>query len=74
MTPAEYTAALATLSWSGKQLADKLACDTNLPTRWSRGTAAVPPVVAVWLAALSGEVGRALKRHPTPVAWRRRPV
>jgi hypothetical protein len=49
-------------------LATLLACDTNLPTRWARGTAPVPASLASWLADLA----RYHRRHPTPTDWRSR--
>jgi hypothetical protein len=68
MTPKQFTAALETLGWSQRHLATLLACDTNLPTRWARGTADVPPSIGTWLADLA----RHHHRHPTPTDWRSR--
>ena len=43
-----------------------LACDTNLATRWSRGTAAVPLPIAAWLRSLV----ESHEAHPVPTDWR----
>ena len=65
MTPAQFTAALATIGWSQRHLATLLACDTNLPTRWATGRAAVPPALAAWL----GKLAECHRRHAVP-EWR----
>ncbi len=52
MTPAEFTASLDALGWSQRHLARLLECDTNMPTRWARGTVQVPPSIAEWLEQL----------------------
>ena len=66
MTPSEFSGALATIGWSHRQLVALLECDTNLATRWSRGTAEVPPAIAKWLAKLVA----CHERHPVPDNWR----
>lgn len=53
MTPTRFRACLEALGWSQRHLSTLLACDTNLPTRWARGVAQVPPGVAAWLDALA---------------------
>lgn len=68
MTPTEFLAALAAIGWRQSTLADRLRCDTNLPTRWARGEAEIPPAVASWLRAME----RAHARLPAPQDWRRR--
>jgi hypothetical protein len=68
MTAADFLTHLKTLGWTKLGLVQRLRCDTNLPTRWGRGDAAVPPRVAVWLRALA----RAMEAHPAPQDWRRR--
>jgi transcriptional regulator with XRE-family HTH domain len=66
MTPDEFVAALAAIGWSQRQLVTLLGCDTNLATRWSRGTAAIPPSIAKWLAKLAA----CHERLPVPTDWR----
>jgi hypothetical protein len=68
MTPAAFAAALERLGWSKRHLVDLLRCDTNLPTRWARGDAEIPPPIATWLTGLTG----AHHAHPPPQDWRRR--
>ena len=70
MTPSAFLAALQTLGWSHRELAQRLGCNRNLPIRWGTGGAPVPAGVAAWLAALV----RAVERHPPPSAWRQRSV
>lgn len=65
MTPAEFSAALAILGWSLRELARRLGCDVALPARWSKGTAFVPQPIAAWLRKLAAGVGR----QPVP-EWR----
>ena len=67
MSPSQFTEALGVLGWSQRHLAVLLRCDTNLPTRWSRGTAAIPEVIADWLEALV----YAHRYHGVPDNWRR---
>lgn len=67
MTGAEFAAALNTIGWSQRHLAELLGCDTNLPTRWTRGDAAVPKPIQAWLAKLA-----AAHRSLPPPEWRRR--
>jgi len=64
MTPTEFTAALDTLGWSRRELARRLACDTNLPARWAAG-ATIPPAIETWLGAWV----RFAVKHPAP-EWR----
>lgn len=66
MTPLAFSAALETLGWSQRHLAALLRCDTNLPTRWGRGEAPIPPSIARWLEALA----RCHERLPVPTDWR----
>lgn len=68
MTPTQFTAALATLGWSQRHLASLLECDTNLPTRWARGDAAIPPSIARWLTVLAAFA----EKHPAPNDWRKK--
>jgi len=69
MTPAEFTTALRTLGWTHAELARRLACDTNLPSRWASGRAPVPERLGEWLA----ERAQRLKESPPPPwrEWRR---
>lgn len=69
MSPGQFAAALAEIGWSQRHLAMLLRCDTNLPTRWANGRAAVPKPIAEWLSDLA----RYHERHPVPV-WRVRVV
>ena len=69
MTADDFTAALETIGWSGRQLSAMLGCDHNLPGRWAAGTAAVPPPIARWLERLA----RALIANPPPTDWRTKP-
>ena len=66
MTGDEFVAALATIGWSQRALCSLLGCDTNLATRWSRGTAAIPPSIARWLQ----RVAACHERNPVPTDWR----
>lgn len=66
MTPEEFVAALQRIGWSQRQLVALLECDTNLATRWSRGTAAIPPSIAHWLQ----RVAACHERNPVPTDWR----
>jgi ribosome-binding protein aMBF1 (putative translation factor) len=66
MSASEFAAALETLGWSRKWLAEQLGCDPHLPMRWERGTAPVPPQIAAWLQRRV----RCAERHPVPVDWR----
>jgi hypothetical protein len=70
MTPARFLECLDALGWSQRYLAWQLECDTNLPTRWARGTAPVPPAIAAWLEASAA----CIASHPVPQDWRTRPV
>ena len=66
LTPAEFSAALASLGWSQRHLVSLLECDTNLPTRWARGTAVIPPSIGKWLDRLVA----CHERYPPPDDWR----
>jgi hypothetical protein len=66
MTPDQFTAALQTIGWSQRQLVALLECDTILATRWSRGTAAIPPRIERWLTKLVA----CHERNPVPTDWR----
>ena len=67
VTPARFVECLSSLGWTGRHVAVRLLhCDTNLPTRWSRGEAPVPELVAAWLEACVKEI------VPPPVRWRAR--
>jgi hypothetical protein len=68
MTGARFLECLDILGWSLRHLARLLHCDTNLPMRWGRGAATVPPSIAQWLEALC----HAHKMLPTPEDWRHR--
>jgi ribosome-binding protein aMBF1 (putative translation factor) len=68
MTPERFDACLTTIGWPRSELARRLRCDTNLPTRWGRGDAAIPTEVAAWLERLA----RFHERYATPADWRRR--
>lgn len=70
MSPTAFTEALAQIGWTKRHLAGLLQCDTNLPTRWERGSAPVPPVIALWLMRLDA----AHVRNPVPVEWRSRAI
>ena len=69
MTAREFNAALATIGWSRRQLADMLGCDHNLPARWGSGYALVPASIGSWLEQLA----RALIANPPPTDWRTKP-
>jgi hypothetical protein len=66
MTPDQFTAGLQTIGWSQRQLVALLGCDTILATRWSRGTAAIPPRIERWLTKLVA----CHERNPVPNDWR----
>lgn len=66
MTPDRFAACLKTLGWSQRHLASLLACDTNLPTRWAAGRAAIPESIAKWLERCA----RMIERNPPPDDWR----
>ena len=62
MTPAEFNAALASLHWSGRGVAEILGRSPGAVRRWVDGTAAVPDDVALWL----GHLVAAHRRYPAP--------
>ena len=67
MTPLAFRAALASIGWSLRGLAERLSCDDRLVRRWASGGAPIPPPIALWLAALA--------HHHTSLPapeWRRR--
>lgn len=67
LTPARFVECLSALGWTGRHVAVRmLHCDTNLPTRWSRGDAPVPLLIANWLEACVGGI------VPPPIGWRAR--
>ena len=67
MTPDRFVKCLSALGWTGRHVAVRLLhCDTNLPTRWSRGEAPVPPLIAEWLESCVAVI------LPPPVGWRSR--
>lgn len=68
MTGDEFSAALLAIGWSQRHLVTLLECDTNLATRWARGSAEVPPPIARWLTKLVA----CHERHPVPDDWRTR--
>ena len=68
MTPAAFAQALDAIGWNKRHLARQLQCDTNLPTRWARGDAAIPAQIAAWLTGLTG----AHRAMPPPQDWRTR--
>lgn len=68
MTPDRFAAALETLGWTQRHLARLLRCDTNMPGRWAKGAAAIPPTIAAWLERLVG----AHQGNPAPEDWRAR--
>jgi len=70
MTGEQFSAALATIGWSARQLVTRLGCDTNLATRWSRDQAPVPPSIARWLSRLAA----AHAAQPVPQDWRVKPL
>lgn len=66
MTPAEFSAALATLGWSERFLARQLGCNHKLVQRWSAGGTLIPPPIARWLDRIAG----CHERYPPPDDWR----
>ena len=66
MTPDRFSECLDQLGWSQRHLSALLGCDTNLPTRWSRGDALIPPSIGSWLEALI----TAYSVHQPPEDWR----
>jgi transcriptional regulator with XRE-family HTH domain len=57
---------LSAIRWSQHDLARALDCSPRLIRRWASGDAAVPDVVARWLATLASTH----VNHPPPTDWR----
>jgi ribosome-binding protein aMBF1 (putative translation factor) len=68
VTPDAFRAALDTIGWSQRGLADRLSCDDRMVRRWASGELTVPPSIARWLARLA----RCHAANPAPDDWRRR--
>lgn len=62
MTPAEFLAALGTLRWSLRGLADALGRPPSTIDQWKRGATRIPDDVAAWLRSAATW----LERHPPP--------
>jgi hypothetical protein len=68
MTPAELHAALASIGWSGRELAIRVGSHRNLPVAWLAGRTPIPPPIATWLRKLA----RLHEQNPAPANWRQR--
>ena len=66
MTPAEFSAALAQIGWTQRELARTLDCNHKLIQRWAGGQAAIPAPIARWLDRIAG----CHERYPPPDDWR----
>jgi transcriptional regulator with XRE-family HTH domain len=62
MTPTERRAALQSIGWSQRGLADRLGWDEGTVRRWMRDGGEAPAEVDRWLAALA----RFHDQHPAP--------
>jgi transcriptional regulator with XRE-family HTH domain len=62
MTPADFRAALTTLRWSQRTLAEALGVSHNTVHRYANGDRQIPADVAQWLAGLAREA----RRRPAP--------
>lgn len=68
MTAHRFREVLRLLHWSGRGLADLLACDERLIRRWAAGTNLIPVPVAAWLETLASVHAK----HPPPGDWKQR--
>jgi hypothetical protein len=68
VTAPEFRAALLTLGWSERHLAERLHCDPQRVHRWGQGFYPVPPQIAEWLQNLTDTI----KNHPIPAITRDR--
>jgi transcriptional regulator with XRE-family HTH domain len=62
VTPTERRAALRSIGWTQRGLADRLGWDEGTVRRWMRDGGEAPPDVDRWLAALA----RFHDQHPAP--------
>lgn len=56
MTPAERLAALQSLGWSVRALAERLGVSEATVRQWQRGRRSPPPAIDEWLARLAQAV------------------
>lgn len=61
MSPDQFRAALASLRWSQRGLADVLGVDERQVRRWAAG-ATIPPAVAAWITKAAAW----MDRNPPP--------
>lgn len=61
MSPDQFRAALASLRWSQRGLADVLGADERQVRRWAAG-ATIPPAVAAWITKAAAW----MDRNPPP--------
>jgi hypothetical protein len=69
MTPQAFSAALAALGWSQRQLAAQLGVDHVVVQRMSRGTRRIEPQLARWLHAAQ----QWLQANPLPALTKENP-
>lgn len=66
MNPTERRAALLSIGWTQRGLADRLGWDEGTVRRWMRDGGEAPPEVDEWLTALA----RFHDQHPPPLRAR----
>lgn len=65
MTPTEYRAALESIGWTQRGLAERLGIHETRTRRWATGQYKIPPNVAEWLQRLAA----AHEAAPWPEGW-----
>jgi DNA-binding transcriptional regulator YdaS (Cro superfamily) len=70
MTPRAFRAALSTIGWTQRGLADRLGVHETRVRRWVSGVYPIPENVAEWLQRLATEV----EKHPLPIRWNDGPL